>query len=61
MKKATRNRWEAHAPVTNVLWMAYLVDICLTEVGDGRGGAGAIRVGWVGAMWRCRREGPGSA
>ncbi|KAL4446368.1 hypothetical protein ABPG77_003175 [Micractinium sp. CCAP 211/92] len=31
MKKATKNRWAAHVPATNVFWMQYLVDICLTE------------------------------
>ncbi|KAL4423699.1 hypothetical protein ABPG75_001000 [Micractinium tetrahymenae] len=31
MKKATKNRWEAHVPATNVFWMQYLVDICMTE------------------------------
>lgn len=32
MKRATKNRWAAHVPATNVFWMQYLVDICLTEV-----------------------------
>lgn len=50
MKKATRNRWEAHVPATNVYWMQYLVDICMTEVGwvltggAGQRGKGAWRV-----------------
>lgn len=33
MKRATKNRWAAHVPATNVFWMQYLVDTCLTEVG----------------------------
>ncbi len=32
MKKATKNDWQAHVPVTNVYWMQYMVDICMTEV-----------------------------
>ncbi|EFN57276.1 hypothetical protein CHLNCDRAFT_9043, partial [Chlorella variabilis] len=31
MKKATRNAWQAHVPATNVYWMQYLVDTCITE------------------------------
>ena len=31
MKKATRGDWRHHAPATNVLWMHYLADICLTQ------------------------------
>ncbi|PRW60889.1 transducin beta 3 isoform A [Chlorella sorokiniana] len=40
MKKATRNHWEAHVPATNVFWLQYLVDICMTE-----------KKGWA-----CRKE-----
>ena len=31
MKKATKNSWQAHVAATNVFWMQYLVDICMTE------------------------------
>lgn len=31
MKKATRNSWQAHVPATNVYWLQYLVDTCITE------------------------------
>lgn len=34
MKKATKNKWGAHVPATNVFWMQYLVDICMTEVSE---------------------------
>lgn len=53
MKKATRNRWQAHVPATNVYWMQYLVDTIMTEVGDRGGGSypsGLLKSG--GKVWR---------
>jgi hypothetical protein len=62
MKRATRNRWEAHVPATNVFWVQYLVDTCMQEVGSGysftpqenqynscpgESGAGALEMGGV--------------
>lgn len=29
MKKATKNQWQSHCPITNCLWMAYTADIIL--------------------------------
>lgn len=50
MKKATKNHWQAHVPATNVYWMLYLVDICMTEVRGVHVTRGAGQAG-VGYSW----------
>ena len=54
MKKATRNAWQAHVPATNVYWMQYLVDTCITEVGMGAAPlcVWSAGTGWGGGLRR---------
>jgi serine/threonine-protein kinase haspin len=47
MKKATRNSWQAHVPATNVYWLQYLVDTCITEVGIWA----VAHACWLGRCW----------